>query len=320
MDAHPYRRSTVISDLIDIHHHISPASYNADVGDSAPPSRMIHGWTPEKSLEDMAQGNVGRAIVSMTTPGVYFGDAAQARRTARRYNESAAALSASYPGKFGAFAAVPLPDIDGTLEEITYALDTLKADGIQVFTSYDERWLGDASFAPVWEELERRKAIVFVHPLLNACCTRLVPDTIESTIEYGTDTTRTIVDLCFSGTASRYPSIRFVFSHCGGTLPFLIERFTNLARKPDIAARMPNGILYEIKKFHYDTAQASHPGAMASVRKLIPTSQLLFGTDFPYRKATDYFDTLGVCGFDAAEIGAINKHNAERLLGMKVTG
>jgi predicted TIM-barrel fold metal-dependent hydrolase len=304
--------------LIDVHHHISPASYNADVGDSAPPARMIAGWTVEKSLADMAAGGVAKAIVSMTTPGVYFnGDGPRAARIARRYNEYAAGLAAQYPGKFGLFAAVAMPDIDATLAEIAYALDTLHADGIQLFTSYGDAWLGDASFAPVWEELDRRGAIVFVHPLLNACCTRLVPDTIESTIEYATDTTRTIADLCLSGTASRFPNIRFIFSHCGGTLPFLIERFTNLAKKPELAARMPNGILYEIKKFHYDTAQASHVTAMAAVRTLLPAAQLLYGTDFPYRKASEYLGTLAACGFDAAEIAAIGYGNAERLLAEK---
>jgi predicted TIM-barrel fold metal-dependent hydrolase len=304
-----------MSALIDVHHHISPASYNAAVGDSAPPSRLIQGWTLEKTLADMAAGGVTKAIVSMTTPGVMFGgDAARAQRIARGYNEFATDLAAQHPGTFGLFAAVAMPDIAATLEDVAYALDVLHADGIQLFTSYGERWLGHASFAPVWEELDRRRAIVFVHPLLNACCTALVPDTIESTIEYATDTTRTIVDLCLSGTASRFPNIRFIFSHCGGTMPFIIERFTNLAKKPELAARMPNGILHEIKKFHYDTAQASHPTAMAAVRTLIPTSQLLYGTDFPYRRATDYLGALAACGFDAAEIAAIQSGNAERLL------
>jgi predicted TIM-barrel fold metal-dependent hydrolase len=236
---------------------------------------------------------------------------------ARSYNEFATGMAADHPGKFGLFAAVAMPDVAATLEEIEYALDTLHAAGIQLFTSYDERWLGHVSFAPVWEELDRRGALVFVHPLLNACCTCIVPDTIESTIEYGTDTTRTIVDLCLSGTASRFPNIRFIFSHCGGTMPFLIERFTNLAKKPELAARMPAGILHEIKKFHYDTAQASHVTAMAAVRTLIPTSQLLYGTDFPYRKATDYLGSLAACGFEAAEIAAIEHDNAERLLAEK---
>jgi predicted TIM-barrel fold metal-dependent hydrolase len=307
-----------MSALIDVHHHISPAPYNAAVGDSAPPSRLIQGWTLEKSLADMAAAGVTKSIVSMTTPGVMFaGDVPRAQRIARGYNEYAMSLATQHPGMFGLFAAVAMPDIAATLEDIAYALDVLHADGIQLFTSYDERWLGHASFAPVWEELDRRHAIVFVHPLLNACCTALVPDTIESTIEYATDTTRTIVDLCLSGTASRFPNIRFIFSHCGGTMPFLIERFINLAKKPDLTARMPNGILHEIKKFHYDTAQASHVTAMAAVRTLIPDSQLLYGTDFPYRKATDYVGTLAACGFDGAAIAAIEHGNAERLLATK---
>jgi predicted TIM-barrel fold metal-dependent hydrolase len=205
--------------------------------------------------------------------------------------------------------------VPGSLREIAYALDTLQLMGIGMFTSYGRRWLGDPLFAPVFEELDRRNAIVYVHPTLNECCANLLPDVTESIIEYGTDTTRTIASLVFSGTTSRYPGVRFIFSHGGGTFPFLIERFDRLAKNPKFAARLPRGLRHELTRFYYDTAQASNPGAMSSLKHLVPWSQILFGTDYPYRRASEYLGALEACGFSPGEIEDIHRHNAERLIG-----
>ncbi len=213
------------------------------------------------------------------------------------------------------FAVMPMPYVEGTLLEIGYALDSLKADGIALLTSYGDKWLGDPTFTPVMEELNRRRAVVYTHPTTATCCGNLIPDVPDSVIEWGTDTTRTIASLVFSGTAARFRDVQMIFSHGGGTLPFLTERFVRLALiNKNLAARVPNGVEAELKRFYYDTAQAAHPYALASLTKLVPTSQIVFGTDFPYRTAIDHVKGLTDYGFGASDLQAIERDNAVRLM------
>jgi len=208
-----------------------------------------------------------------------------------------------------------LPYVEGALHEIAYALDTLKADGIALLTSYGDKWLGDPAFTPVMEELNRRGAIVYTHPTTANCCGNLIPDVPESIIEWGTDTTRTIASLVFSGAAARFRDVKWIFSHGGGTLPFLTERFVRLPQiNKSLAARVPNGVEAELKRFYYDTAQAAHPYALASLTRLIPVSQIVFGTDYPYRTASDHVKGLADFGFSARDLLAIDRDNAVRLM------
>jgi predicted TIM-barrel fold metal-dependent hydrolase len=209
---------------------------------------------------------------------------------------------------------LPLPHVDGSLREIEYALDTLKADGIGLFTSYGDKWLGDPAFAPVLDELNRRKVVVFVHPITASCCRNLIAQLPATIIEYGTDTSRTIASLLFSGTASRCPDIKFIFSHGGGTMPFLIERFVRLPlASKDAAAKTPEGVLPLLRRFHYDTASVTHPAPMAALTKVVPTSQIVFGTDFPFRTSADHVDGLRQT-FDEADFRKIGGDNARTLL------
>ena len=144
---------------------------------------------------------------------------------ARACNEFGAKLVQAHPTRFGLFATLPLPDVDASLKEIAYAYDTLKADGIGLLTSYDDVWLGNKAFRPVMEELNRRKAVVAVHPTAANCCRNLEYGRLgPGSIEYGTDTTRAIIGVAFSGDATRFPEIRFIWSHAGGSLPFLAGR------------------------------------------------------------------------------------------------
>jgi 6-methylsalicylate decarboxylase len=299
---------------IDVHHHLSPPPYIAELTARNIPG-PVRDWTPAKSIDDMDKAGVAIAITSVTTPAVTFMDDAGARRLARESNEYAAKLMTEYPGRFGLFAVMPMPYVDATLREIDYALDTLKANGIAFLTSYGDKWLGDVAFAPVMTELNRRKAVVYTHPTAANCCRNLIPDVNESIIEYGTDTSRTIASLVFSGTAARCPDMKLIFSHGGGTMPFLAERFTRLPMiNPTLASRVPNGVEPELKRFYYDTAQASHPMALASLLKLVSVSQVVFGTDFPYRTAADHVKGLTSYGFSAADLQAIDRDNAVRLM------
>jgi len=301
---------------IDVHHHLAPPRYIAALGSKLADQRPVREWTPQKSIADMDAAGVATSVTSITYPGLWFGDAEAARRLARECNDYAAGLRQDYPGRFGMFVNVPLPDVDGALREIEYGLDTLKADGVAVQTSYGERWLGDAAFAPLWEELNRRKAVVYTHPTAPDCCKNLLPEVQYSVLEFATDTTRAAASLLFTGTAARFPDIRWILSHAGGTVPFLTERFTRypLTLRRDVASKVPNGVLYELKKLHYDVAQAATPGALASLVRLAPTSQILFGTDFPFRTSADHVKGLADFGFSAADLRAIERDNALRLM------
>ncbi len=208
----------------------------------------------------MDKAGVLTALTSITTPALRFLDEAGARKLARECNEYTAKLVADRKGRFGMFAVMPMPSVEGTLHEIAYALDTLKADGIGLLTSYGDKWLSDPAFASVLEELNRRKAVVYTHPTTANCCGNLIPDVPEAIIEWGTDTTRTIASLVFSGTAARLADLRIIFSHGGGTLPFLAERFLRLPlNNRTLAARVPNGVIAELRRFYYDTSAIAWP-------------------------------------------------------------
>jgi predicted TIM-barrel fold metal-dependent hydrolase len=300
---------------IDTHHHLFSPAYVAELNkvNQAPP--IVKNWSLAKTLDDMDKAGVATSILSVTTPQVSFTDAANARRIARESNEWVAQLGKDHPGRFGSFAMLPMQDTDSALRELEYALDVLKADGIGLLTSYGDKWLGHAAFAPVMDELNRRKAVLYTHPTLANCCRNLLPDVQPTVIEYGTDTTRTITDIVFSGTAARCPDLRFIFSHAGGTLPFLTERLVKApVIEPRLAARVPKGVLFELKRFYYDTAWAAHPMALASLTKLVDASQILFGSDYPYRTGADNVKGLAEYGFSASDLQAIGRDNALRLL------
>lgn len=298
---------------IDIHHHLFPPAYSqAIVALGQPPSPA---WTPARSLEEMEKSGIAVAVLSLSPPNVIFPDLAAARRLSREVNEYGAKTVKDYPGRFGLFAVLPLPDVDASLREIEYALDTLKADGIGLMTSYGNKWLGDAAFTPVWEELNRRKAVIYTHPHTPSCCEALKDEVGAGTIEWATDTTRTVASIVFSGTAARFPEIRWIFSHGGGTTPFLISRFQVAeAGLKDKAKRVPNGFMAELRKFYYDTAQANHPGAVAALLKMVPPAQVVYGTDYPYRAGAEVNEGLAAQHFSAKDVRAIDRENALRLL------
>jgi len=306
--AKPYR--------IDIHHHFGPSVWVNEVKGRPLLQPANTTWTPAKSIEDMDRGGVAASVVSITNPGLWFGDKGVTARLARACNDYAAKLVADYPTRFGFFAAMPLPDVDATLKEIAYAYDTLKADGVGLFTSYNDTWLGNAAYRPVMEELNRRNAVVHVHPTAANCCRDLTyaPGVGPGSMEYGTDTTRAITGVCFSGDATKFPNIRWIWSHAGGTMPFLAGRIDGASA--NTKAQLPNGLMTELKKFYYDVAGAANSGAIASLQKLVNSDKILFGTDFPpggtSRAVAQSLRELKM--FSEADLRAIERDNAVRLL------
>ncbi len=300
---------------IDTHHHAWSPAYVAELDrvGQAPP--IVRNWSVSRSLDDMARAGVATSILSVTTPQATFADAAQARRIAREMNEYMARLGQDHPGRFGSFAMLPLQDTEGALRELEYALDVLKADGIGLLTSYGDRWLGHPSFAPVMDELNRRRAILYTHPAAANCCRSLQPDVPPTVIEFQTDTTRSITDILFSGTAARCPDVQFIFSHAGGTVPMLSERLVKMpVLDPKLAPRVPRGVLNELRRFHYDTAWSMHAPALAALTRLVPPTQILFGSDYPYRTGEDHVKGLTEFGFSPADLRAIGRGNAQRLM------
>jgi predicted TIM-barrel fold metal-dependent hydrolase len=283
---------------IDVHHHFLPQLHRDVL--TAPGRRAVGPppkWSPELSLEDMDRSGIATAILSAV----------------RKLNEYAARMGQDHPGRFGLFAVIAPPDVPGSLKEIEYALDTLKADGIGLFTSYQDKYLGDPAFAPIYEELNRRKAVIYVHPTAPACCRGLVPGIPPGSIEYATDSTRTIAHIVFGGTAAKFPDIRWIFSHSGGTLPFLTGRFIRLAeeRKP---AHLPDGPLPAFQKFYYELAQGNTPGQIAALLKMVSISQVMYGTDYPFRDGAEVNKGIADWGFAAADLRALERDNALKLL------
>jgi 6-methylsalicylate decarboxylase len=298
---------------IDAHHHFSAPGFIAAISARKTNQRPLELWTPEKSIDDMDKSGVAASMISTSEPSVWFGENEAARKLARECNEYGARLIADHPGRFGMYSTIPLPDVDGSLREIEYSQDTLKADGVCMMTSYQGKYPGDPAFAPVMSELNRRKAVVFFHPVKPECCKDLQPDLPPGLVELSTDTTRAIASLVLDGAASRYPGIRFIFSHGGGTMPYLMTRFAALAARPDIAKRLPNGFLYEIQKLYFDTANFFNPYPWPTLLKLIPVSQILFGTDFPFSSASEVAKGLREVGLNPPDLQSIERDNALQL-------
>jgi predicted TIM-barrel fold metal-dependent hydrolase len=259
----------------------------------------------------MDRSGIATAIVSYTTPGVWLGEASPSASLARRCNEYAAQLVRDHPGRFGFFATLPLPDADGSLQEIDHALGTLKADGIGLMTSYDDKWLGDPAFGRVFDELNRRHAVVYVHPSAPGCCRNLMSYVPPNLTEFIQDTNRAITSLMYSGSLARLRDIRFVFSHAGGTIPMLVGRMTQIGvRRPQVAAKIPNGVEYELKRLYYEVANSTTRPAIAALTSVVPISQIMFGSDYPFFPIPVTTGGLSTVGLSDADRRAIERDNA----------
>ena len=243
-----------------MHHHILPPKYIAVARDRllsfAPNFAGVHDWTPSQSWSKWTNSGFWTAMTSLSNPGTWLGTVAEARGPfARMANEYAAEMVRDHPRRFGMLASVSLPDVEGSLREIAYAFDVLEADGIGLLTSYGDKWPGDEAFAPVFEELDRRNATAYLHPTSADCCSAMIKDVPAPVVEYMFDTTRAITSLLFTGSLSKYRNIKFMFSHAGGATAPIVQRIARLATvDKEVAARLPEGPLAEMKRLYFDTA------------------------------------------------------------------
>ena len=273
---------------LDVHHHLIPPAFTkvmARHGLTEVASTPLPKWTPEQSIDVMDNNGIQTAITSLSAPGVFFGDLAEAKSLARDCNEFAVTMAGNYPGRFGSFAVLPMPFTEQACAEAIYALDVLKADGIVLLGSTQGKFLGDPSFDELMAELDRRQTIVFVHPNIHETSNSIPLKIPHFMIEFLCDTTRAAANLIFSGTMEKYPNIRWILSHAGGFLPFIAWRLSLGNNLPHLAEKAPEGVLHYIRRFYYDTALSPSPFAMAALRELVDPSHILFGSDFPFAPA-----------------------------------
>ena len=308
--------------IIDTHHHFYAPEYKQASDEFSaqfhiPPTPLVSSWTPEQSIEEMDKGGIAISVISLpSTPGLWFNKGPEmAVKMSRICNDYAAKMVQKYPKRFAFWASLPMLDIDASLKEIAHGLDELKADGIGLQTSYGDKWPGDPIYAPVFEELNRRHAVVYFHPLAPSCCGRIndaAPN--PAVLEVPFDTARSITSLLMTGSFAKYRNIKWLWSHGGGAMPVLsgrLNQFVKNDKKKETYA--PNGVYAELTKLYYDTANAVWKPTWGGVTSLVPTSQILFGTDYPYF-FVDQVPELQKRGLPEKALQAVYSGNAKKLL------
>lgn len=297
---------------IDVHHHLLTPQYLeelARVGVVESGGIPFPSWTPADSLGFLDRAEIQTALLSLSSPGLCFGDAARERAVARALNEFAAESVMRWPQRLGFFATLPLPDVEAALAEIDYALDTLHADGIGLLSNYQGIYLGDARLDPIFAELDRRQAVVFIHPTVFTGSE--IPRAVNAgspvltlpgfLLEFVFDTTRAAANLVISGTLTKYPHLRIILSHAGGTVPFVAQKIVTGAILATVGPQGSQGqvtlqrsqvavlrqavasnVLSQLSSLYYDTALSANSNAFSSLRQLVPASHILLGTDYPF--------------------------------------
>ena len=269
---------------IDVHHHFLPPQFVAALarqGAKWTGGPIIPDWTVDKAREVMARQGIANAVASVV-PGVYWGDAAAAIHWARHSNEFLARTISDDRQIFGGFASLPLPDANAACREVEYALDVLKLDGVLLMSSTGDQYPGDPAFEEVFQELERRKAIVLIHP--NTVPPGAIVPKLSipwGLVEFVLDTTRCVANLLFSGTLERYTSIRYIVSHAGGTIPYIGLRLAFGQRLQELEGRLPHSAMHYLQRLYYDTTLSTADPVLAALGQFAPKSQVLFGSDYP---------------------------------------
>lgn len=270
---------------IDVHHHIIPPAFvrrmeELNIREVA--GAPLPHWSPRQSLDVMDVNDIELALVSLSAPGVNFGDQLKAITLARECNEFAAGMVQEFPGRFGFFAVLPMPFTDAACREAVHAFDRLGADGVVLLGSTDGYFLGDPRFDDLMELLDRRHAVVFVHPNMHATSQTLKLAIPGFFVEFLCDTTRAASNLILSGKLEQFPHIRWVLAHAGGFLPYIAWRLSLSNLMPQFADRAPQGFLTYVRRLYFDTALSPSPYALAALLQLAEPSHILFGSDFPF--------------------------------------
>jgi 6-methylsalicylate decarboxylase len=301
-------QSTAKGGRIDVHHHFYPAGL--------PPAAGGKGWTPDQSLGMMDKFEIAAAILSMTQMAdILYDGTEKGRKAVRLGNDYGAKCVTDHPKRFGLFAGVPMPDIDGVMKEIEYSLDTLKADGISIYTNDAKgRWPGDPYFEPMWKELDRRGTVVFIHQLQAPCCFNLNDGVPSSMNEGDFDITRACTSLLAGGVLHNYPNIKFIIPHSGGAMPMIAGRINDrYPHDPKHDEYIPNGVIPELQKIYVDIAHAAFPYPMAAMLAFAKHDHILFGTEYAAERIETTVNELPGLGLSLDLIKAIERGNAETL-------
>jgi predicted TIM-barrel fold metal-dependent hydrolase len=295
---------------IDVHHHIVPKEYLAalaSVGINNAVGEPFPNWDIDSSIAFMDRQGIDVAITSISAPGIYFGDIDFTRKLARECNEISARLVEKYPNRIGAFAVLPMPDIEFSLEELEYSLDILNLDGVTLLTNIEYLYLGDPQYNEIFSELNRRKSVVFVHPNSSASDKLPMVSFKPAILEFVFNTTRAIANLIHTGTIKQYSNIRFIFAHAGGSAPYIAWRISFGKKR----------ILNYLRQFYYEVALSAAEFTLNSLTNLVKSSQILFGSDYPFvpdRVVEEMSNNIEIYQeFDEKSRKAIYKENAKEL-------
>ena len=297
--------------FIDMHHHFEPSGRN-NSGDA---------WTIRAAVEELERNSV--TAMGWSGP-IYDTDVQAGRKKAREFNEWGRRIGVDHPGRFGLFASLPMNDVEGALAEIAYAYDVLEADGIGLASNYGDAWLGDTKFKPIFQELNRRKAVVYVHPFSAPCCTASNLSYLKNPLsspwmEFPVNTARTILSLWGSRTTQHMPDIKFVFSHGGGVMPMLLGRISGFTGWKEVGPQglkslFPDGIYAEFAKLYFECAQAYAPETITMLRSIVPASHLLYGSDYSYFPVSHSVELFGKLDLPDTLRRMIKRENAAALL------
>lgn len=318
-----------------MHHHIVPEFYVErleSIGITESYGQPFPKWSPADSLSFMKKMEISTAMMSISTPGVSFADAGFSAELARTSNEYMATVKEEHPGRFGGFISVPSPNTRRAVEEVAYGFDRLHLDGVCLFTHYDGKYLGDGSFEELFCELNRRKAVVFVHPTDPAQQYDPKLKMRNSLIEAPFETTRAIANLMFTGALNTYTDITYILSHGGGTIPFLawrvaLNEYLQEDKKPPVFKSIydflikggPVSGLKLLQAMFYDTALTTSPYALRALQEFVGSKRIVFGTDYPFGAkfapmlAKDLMQFDGFAAEDQANIARRNSAEVFRL-------
>lgn len=311
--------------LIDVHQHPIPDYYKRaleKVGIHGSGENPWADWSIAAQLALMDQTGIAAAVNSIASPGVYFGDMDFAIRLARECNEDSARMVADHPRRFGAFAILPLPGVGAAIREAEYALDTLKLEGVCLLTHVGEGHLGQPEEDELYAELDRRNAVVFIHPLRNQAKHMPAYNYPSGMTELVLDTTRAVHNLLWNGVFGRFPNIKWIMPHGGGTVPFLVYRMGAINHRPRVAEHLVGGtVANTLRQLYYDVAEVCAPAPLMCLMEIAEPSRVLFGSDFPFsRHRTPVKDVEAMiagfesfAGWNAATRRAIESENALRL-------
>lgn len=318
---------------IDVHFHTVPPAFVEAIQTEGIGARTPT-WSPELALSMMDRHGISAAITSLSVPGTHFGNDAKARVLSRQCNDYYAEYVAHWPDRFGAFASTSIPDIEGACRDIEYALDTLNLDGVGLLTNYGGKYLGHAEFDPVLNELNRRDAVVLIHPTFPPYGNSIGIGVPPFLIEYLFETTRAAVNLIFSGALDRFPRIRFILAHAGGTLPYVAWRIADIAWRqladPEHGGKYPlpliesqaasismDTVMSRLKCFWYDTALSPGAQTMGALATVADPQRILFGSDWPYAPETMTADSIASLNepglLTATQRNRIDRGNALKL-------